>query len=115
MADARHVSECGSGLGILKEGWRSGPRGVAVALAVATVAGSLFLSTDAAGAALQVPQGERRALATEVGLLLRRADGGLLVADVGAGAYVPVTLSLFRQLRAGVPGAYRLLANLLAL
>ncbi len=29
MADARHVSECGSGLGILKEGWRSGPRGAA--------------------------------------------------------------------------------------
>lgn len=41
--------------------------------------------------------------------------GGLLVARHGEGLYVYVGLSLFRQLPAGVPGAYRLLANLLSL
>lgn len=43
------------------------------------------------------------------------ARGGLLVASVGEGRYAHLTLSLFRQLEAGVPGAYRILANLLAL
>ena len=38
--------------------------------------------------------------------------GGLLVADVGRGRYVYVTLSLFRQWPNGVPGAARLLGNL---
>jgi LmbE family N-acetylglucosaminyl deacetylase len=41
--------------------------------------------------------------------------GALLVARVGKGKYVYTGLSLFRQLPAGVPGAYRLFANLLAL
>jgi len=41
--------------------------------------------------------------------------GGLLVAAVGQGTYVYTGLSFFRQLPAGVPGAYRLFANLLAL
>jgi hypothetical protein len=41
--------------------------------------------------------------------------GGLLVAPVGQGVYVYTGLSFFRQLPAGVPGAYRLFANLLAL
>jgi len=41
--------------------------------------------------------------------------GSLLVADYGEGLYVYTGLSLFRQLPAGVPGAYRLLANLLSL
>jgi hypothetical protein len=41
--------------------------------------------------------------------------GGLLVASVGDGIYVYTGLALFRQLPAGVPGAYRLLANLLSL
>jgi LmbE family N-acetylglucosaminyl deacetylase len=41
--------------------------------------------------------------------------GGLLVARLGDGLYVYMGLSLFRQLPAGVPGAYRLLANLLSL
>ena len=41
--------------------------------------------------------------------------GGLLAARMGAGWYVYTGLALFRQLPAGVPGAYRLLANLLAL
>jgi LmbE family N-acetylglucosaminyl deacetylase len=42
-------------------------------------------------------------------------QGGLLVADVGKGRYVYTGLAFFRQLPAGVPGAYRLFANLLAL
>ncbi|MES1239986.1 MAG: PIG-L family deacetylase [Acidobacteriota bacterium] len=41
--------------------------------------------------------------------------GGLLVAPLGKGHYVYTGLSFFRQLPAGVPGAYRLFANLLAL
>jgi len=41
--------------------------------------------------------------------------GGLLIAAVGKGAYVYTGLSFFRQLPAGVPGAFRLFANLLAL
>lgn len=41
--------------------------------------------------------------------------GGLLVARVGRGLYVYTGLSFFRELPAGVPGAYRLFANLLAL
>lgn len=42
-------------------------------------------------------------------------SGGLLVAPVGKGTYVYTGLAFFRQLPAGVPGAYRLFANLLAL
>ncbi len=42
-------------------------------------------------------------------------QGGLLVAAFGQGTYVYTGLSFFRQLPAGVPGAYRLFANLLAL
>ncbi|MGE0490572.1 MAG: PIG-L family deacetylase [Vulcanimicrobiota bacterium] len=42
-------------------------------------------------------------------------EGGLLVAPFGRGYLVYTGLSLFRQLPAGVPGAYRLLANLVAL
>ncbi|MFT7622400.1 MAG: LmbE family N-acetylglucosaminyl deacetylase [Myxococcota bacterium] len=41
--------------------------------------------------------------------------GGLLVAEHGKGHFVYAGLAFFRQLPAGVPGAYRLLANLLAL
>lgn len=41
-------------------------------------------------------------------------NGGLVVADVGKGRYIYCSYSLFRQLPAGVPGAYRLLANLLS-
>jgi LmbE family N-acetylglucosaminyl deacetylase len=40
--------------------------------------------------------------------------GGLLVAPVGKGAYIYCALALYRQLPDGVPGAYRLLANLLS-
>jgi LmbE family N-acetylglucosaminyl deacetylase len=42
-------------------------------------------------------------------------EGGLLEARVGRGRYVYTGLSFFRQLPAGVPGAFRLFANLLAL
>jgi len=42
-------------------------------------------------------------------------SGGLLVATVGKGTYVYTGLSFFRQLPVGVPGAFRLFANLLAL
>ena len=42
-------------------------------------------------------------------------DGGLLVADYGEGHFVYTGYSFFRELPAGVPGAYRLFANLIAL
>lgn len=41
--------------------------------------------------------------------------GALLVAPLGRGTYVYTGLAFFRQLPAGVPGAWRLFANLLAL
>ncbi len=42
-------------------------------------------------------------------------QGGLIVAPYGKGYYVYSGISFFRQLPAGVPGAYRLLSNLLHL
>jgi LmbE family N-acetylglucosaminyl deacetylase len=42
-------------------------------------------------------------------------SGSLLVAPYGRGTYVYTGLAFFRQLPAGVPGAYRLFANLLGL
>ncbi|MEO8030445.1 MAG: PIG-L family deacetylase [Gemmatimonadota bacterium] len=42
-------------------------------------------------------------------------QGGLLIAKLGKGTFVYTGLSFFRQLPAGVPGAFRLFANLLAL
>jgi hypothetical protein len=41
--------------------------------------------------------------------------GGLLVAPLGRGTYVYTGLALFRQFPDGVPGAYRILANLVSL
>jgi len=41
--------------------------------------------------------------------------GGLLVAKTGKGAYVYLAYALYRELPEGVPGAYRLFANLLSL
>ena len=41
-------------------------------------------------------------------------DGGLVVAGLGRGRYIYCSYSLFRQLPAGVGGAYRLLANMLS-
>jgi len=40
--------------------------------------------------------------------------GALIACDHGKGRYVYTGISLFRQLPAGVPGAYRLLANLIS-
>lgn len=40
--------------------------------------------------------------------------GGLVIADIGKGKYIYCSYALFRQLPAGVPGAYRLFANLLS-
>ena len=41
-------------------------------------------------------------------------DGALITCEHGKGRFTYTGISLFRQLPAGVPGAYRLLANLLA-
>jgi len=42
-------------------------------------------------------------------------DGGLLIAQSGKGFFIYTSYSWFRQLPAGVPGAYRLFANMLSL
>lgn len=42
-------------------------------------------------------------------------DGGLLIAKAGKGYFVYTGYSWFRQLPAGVPGAYRLFANIVSL
>ncbi|WP_247235597.1 PIG-L family deacetylase [Telluribacter sp. SYSU D00476] len=42
-------------------------------------------------------------------------DGGILVAKHGKGNYVYTSLSWFRELPAGVPGAYRLFVNLISM
>jgi hypothetical protein len=42
-------------------------------------------------------------------------DGSLIIAKYGKGVFVYTGLVFFRELPAGVPGAYRLLANLIAL
>ena len=41
--------------------------------------------------------------------------GGELYAEIGKGRYIYTSYAWFRQLPAGVPGAYRLFANLLSL
>jgi hypothetical protein len=48
----------------------------------------------------------------DAGELPRR--GGLMHARLGSGHYIYCAYALFRQLPAGVPGAYRLLANLVS-
>ena len=44
-----------------------------------------------------------------------QTEGSLLVAKYGKGNYIYTGLSFFRELPAGVAGAYRLFANLLSL
>jgi hypothetical protein len=44
----------------------------------------------------------------------KEQDGSLIVADYGKGRFVYTGLVFFRELPAGVPGAYRLFANLIA-
>jgi LmbE family N-acetylglucosaminyl deacetylase len=41
-------------------------------------------------------------------------NGGLLVARYGRGAYIYTSIVWYRQLAAGVPGAYRMLANMIS-
>jgi hypothetical protein len=41
-------------------------------------------------------------------------DGGILVADYGNGKVIHTSLAWFRQLPAGVPGAYRIFVNLIS-
>ena len=45
----------------------------------------------------------------------RQLKGGELMAQVGKGSYIFTAYAWFRQLPAGVPGAYRLFANLISL
>ena len=45
----------------------------------------------------------------------KAADGALLVSKYGDGYYIYTGLSFFRELPAGVPGAYRLFANLISM
>ena len=45
----------------------------------------------------------------------RPNNGGMVLAQIGKGTYVYTSYSWFRQLPAGVPGAYRIFANLLSL
>ena len=40
--------------------------------------------------------------------------GGLLVADYGRGHYLYTSMVWYRQLRAGVPGGYRMFANMIS-
>jgi hypothetical protein len=42
-------------------------------------------------------------------------NGGLLIAKYGKGHYIYTGLSFFRELPEGVPGAFRLLANLISI
>ena len=44
-----------------------------------------------------------------------QTKGSLLVAKYGKGYYIYTGLSFFRELPAGVPGAYRLFANMLSI
>jgi hypothetical protein len=42
-------------------------------------------------------------------------NGGMVFANLGKGTYIYTSYSWFRQLPAGVPGAYRIFANILSL
>jgi len=42
-------------------------------------------------------------------------NGGLLIAQYGKGYYIYTSYSWFRQLPAGVPGAYRIFANMISI
>jgi hypothetical protein len=42
-------------------------------------------------------------------------DGAILVAKYGKGNYIYTGISFFRELPEGVPGAFRLLANMIAI
>ena len=42
-------------------------------------------------------------------------NGGLMVAEIGSGRWVYTGYAFFRQLPAGVPGAFRLFSNMISL
>jgi len=44
----------------------------------------------------------------------KRLNGSLLITNYGSGTFVYTSLAFFRELPAGVPGAYRLFANIIA-
>jgi hypothetical protein len=44
----------------------------------------------------------------------KETDGALLIANYGKGKFVYTGLVFFRELPAGVPGAYRLFMNLIS-
>lgn len=63
---------------------------------------------------------EKPSAAFEAPLIMQDAgyqedSGSLIIADYGKGKFVYTGLSFFRQLPAGVPGAYKLIANIIAL
>jgi hypothetical protein len=58
---------------------------------------------------------EVRPVARNLGPGRTGARGGEVYADVGKGRYVYTSYAWFRQLPAGVPGAYRQFANLISL
>ena len=67
------------------------------------------------------PAGEHRFTLTHYQALLASNDpgeaplrGGLLAADYGRGHYIYTSMVWYRELRAGVPGAYRMLANMIS-
>lgn len=45
----------------------------------------------------------------------KSSEGSLLVAPYGKGHYIYTGLSFFRELPAGVPGAFKLFANMLSI
>jgi hypothetical protein len=45
----------------------------------------------------------------------KASDGSIIVAKYGKGNFVYTGLSFFRQLPAGVPGAFRLFVNMISL
>jgi hypothetical protein len=45
----------------------------------------------------------------------KASDGSLIISKYGKGNFVYTGIVFFRELPAGIPGAYRLFANLLSL
>jgi len=83
---------------------------------------NLITSADFEGWVEERGHGFARSWAPQYQPLLEMHDpgqdpekGGLLFAHTGKGYYIYTALALYRQLPEGVPGAYRLLANLLSI
>jgi hypothetical protein len=78
--------------------------------------------SDFAGWVAERGHGFARSWAPQYQALLETHDpgqdperGGLLMARVGKGYYVYTALALYRQLPEGIPGSYRLFANLISM